>query len=104
MQGGNATESLRDKVVIVTGAGSGIGYETALAFAREGAKLVLADRRGERLPELAGRIEALGGEALVVATDVSRRDQVDAMAQASTKKGEARRALWEEYKPWVTFR
>ena len=78
--------SLKDKVVIVTGAGSGIGYETALAFARQGAKLVLADRREERLPELAQRLDALGGEALTVVTDVSKREQVERMVQATVDR------------------
>lgn len=78
--------SLKDKVVIVTGAGSGIGYETALAFARQGAKLVLADRREERLPELAQRLDALGGEALTVVTDVSKREQVECMVQATVDR------------------
>ncbi|OGO52863.1 MAG: hypothetical protein A2148_05670 [Chloroflexi bacterium RBG_16_68_14] len=78
--------SLKDKVVIVTGAGSGIGYETALAFAREGARLVLADRRQDRLPELAGQIEALGSEALVMPTDVSQREQVERLVQAAVQR------------------
>jgi NADP-dependent 3-hydroxy acid dehydrogenase YdfG len=78
--------SLKDKVVIVTGASSGIGYETALAFAREGTKSVLAARREERLRELAGRIEALGGEALVVPTDVSKREQVERLVQAAVDR------------------
>ncbi len=78
--------TLKDKVVIVTGASSGIGYETALAFAREGTKSVLAARREERLRELAGRIEALGGEALVVPTDVSKREQVERLVQAAVDR------------------
>jgi NADP-dependent 3-hydroxy acid dehydrogenase YdfG len=78
--------SLKDKVVIVTGASSGIGYETALAFAREGAKTVLAAPDEEPLRELAGRIEALGGEALVVPTDVRDRDQVERMVQSAVDR------------------
>ncbi len=75
--------SLKRKVVIVTGASSGIGYETALAFAREGARLVLAALDEKPLQDLAARIEALGGEAIAVVTDVSKRDQVERMVGAA---------------------
>lgn len=77
---------LDGKVVIVTGASSGIGYETALAFGHEGAKLALADRRQERLRELAERIEALGGEVLVAPTDVSKREQVERMVWSAVER------------------
>ena len=78
--------SLKDKVVIVTGASSGIGYETSLAFAREGAKMVIAARREERLRQLAARIEEAGGEALVVPTDVTKREQVERLVQAAVDR------------------
>jgi len=58
-------------VALVTGASSGIGHACALAFAQKGAKVVLAARRVERLDELVAEIEALDGEALAVATDVT---------------------------------
>ncbi len=61
---------LEDKVVVITGASSGIGEETALALAREGAKLVLAARREDRLRALAEKIKASGGEAVVFAADL----------------------------------
>jgi short-subunit dehydrogenase len=61
---------LRGKVVLVTGASSGIGEAAALRFARRGSRLVLAARRLERLEALAERIRAHGGEALPVQTDV----------------------------------
>lgn len=75
--------SLKDKVVIVTGASSGIGYETALAFAREGARLVLAALDEKPLRDLAERIQESGGQAIAVATDVSERDQVERMVGAA---------------------
>ncbi|HEY7461753.1 MAG TPA: SDR family NAD(P)-dependent oxidoreductase [Gemmatimonadota bacterium] len=62
---------LTGKVAIVTGASSGIGEATARRLAEEGARVVLAARREERLEALRGRIGATGGEALAVPTDVA---------------------------------
>lgn len=62
---------LEGRVAMVTGASSGIGEACALVFARKGAKVVLAARRVERLEALVAKIEALGSEALAVATDVT---------------------------------
>jgi len=63
--------SFHDQVVLVTGASSGIGRETALTFARQGASVALAARRREQLEETAAAVTAAGGRALVVPTDVS---------------------------------
>jgi NADP-dependent 3-hydroxy acid dehydrogenase YdfG len=71
---------IRDSVVIVTGASSGIGAATARAAARAGARVVLAARREERIRELAAE---LGGGAIAVRCDVTDRIQVDALAQAA---------------------
>jgi len=62
------------KVVVVTGAASGLGRETALAFAREGAKVVVADVDADGLEQTANALRALGSEALAVATDISDTD------------------------------
>jgi short-subunit dehydrogenase len=74
---------IRGKVIIVTGASSGIGEATASQFGREGAKVVLAARRVERLEALAREIKALstGAETLVVPTDLSKLDDVEALVR-----------------------
>jgi len=63
--------SFRDQVVLVTGASSGIGRETALTFARQGAAVALAARRRAQLEEVAAAVTGEGGRALVVPTDVT---------------------------------
>jgi NADP-dependent 3-hydroxy acid dehydrogenase YdfG len=68
------TENISGKVVVITGASSGLGEATARHLAQSGAKLVLGARRLDRLQALAGEL-GLDGNA-VVATDVSRADQV----------------------------
>jgi NADP-dependent 3-hydroxy acid dehydrogenase YdfG len=67
-------QEVNDKVVVITGASSGLGEATARRLAREGAKLVLGARRLERLQTLAGEL-SLGDEA-VVQTDVTDYEQV----------------------------
>jgi uncharacterized protein len=68
---------LRGRVVVVTGASAGIGEATAVAFARQGAKVVLAARRLDRLEDLATRIERAGGHALAMKIDVTDHDQLE---------------------------
>jgi len=67
---------LKDRVAIVTGASAGIGASIATVFAKEGAKVVLAARRREQLDALARTIQAAGGTALAVPTDVTVEEQV----------------------------
>jgi len=67
------------KVALITGASSGIGRATAELFAVRGAKLVLAARRKEELDSLASEIEARGGQATVVVTDVAVAQDVERM-------------------------
>ncbi len=75
---------LQGKVAVVTGAGSGIGWAVALAFAREGARVVVSDCRTDGEGEAVVRaIEAAGGDAVYVAADVSREDQVEALVRGA---------------------
>jgi NADP-dependent 3-hydroxy acid dehydrogenase YdfG len=72
---------LKDKVILITGASSGFGANAAELFAKEGAAVVLAARRINRLQDLAARIQAQGGEALAVPVDVSERADVENLVQ-----------------------
>jgi NAD(P)-dependent dehydrogenase (short-subunit alcohol dehydrogenase family) len=67
---------IKDKVVVITGASSGIGEATALLLAERGAKVVLGARGPDRLEALAARIAASGGEAAYARIDVKRREDV----------------------------
>jgi NAD(P)-dependent dehydrogenase (short-subunit alcohol dehydrogenase family) len=70
---------LSEKIAVITGAGSGIGQAVALEFSRARAKIVCCGRRESKLLETASLIQEVGGEALVVPTDVTQKDQVDSM-------------------------
>jgi short-subunit dehydrogenase len=74
--GTSATERFHDKVVLITGASSGIGEELALQLARAGARLALAARRTERLEQLQRKIRDAGGaEPLIIACDVTADEE-----------------------------
>jgi 3-oxoacyl-[acyl-carrier protein] reductase len=72
---------LKDKVAIVTGAGTGIGRAIVLAYAQEGASVVLTGRTEETLAKVAEEVRALGGKALTVRASVSEPSEVQRMVQ-----------------------
>ena len=74
---------LKNKVAILTGAGSGIGKATALMFAKEGAKVVVAGRRAEPLKKVVDTIRSEGGAAIDHPTDVTDETQVKALVQTA---------------------
>jgi NAD(P)-dependent dehydrogenase (short-subunit alcohol dehydrogenase family) len=75
--------NLRGKVVVITGASSGLGRAGAMEFARRGAKLVLGARRAEALEETAAKCRALGARVVVRVTDVTDGEQVQRLADAA---------------------
>lgn len=68
--------NIKGKVVAITGASSGIGEATAVMLAAQGAKVVLAARRKDRLESLVNKISAAGGEAVYLVTDIKKRDEL----------------------------
>lgn len=72
---------LENKIAVITGGGRGIGRAIALAYAKEGANLVLASRSQEALEETRAMVEDLGRKALVVSTDIRREDSVRNLAE-----------------------
>jgi NADP-dependent 3-hydroxy acid dehydrogenase YdfG len=72
--------TIQDKVVIITGASSGIGEATARELASKGAKLVLAARREDRLQKLREEIQNNGGQAIYKVTDVTSHEQMEELA------------------------
>jgi NADP-dependent 3-hydroxy acid dehydrogenase YdfG len=77
---------MKNKVAIVTGASSGIGYATALALSRAGAKVAAGARRIDRLESLQSEITKNGGEIFIQKLDVTIKSECDAFADAVIKK------------------
>ena len=76
----------KDKVVVITGASSGIGEATALLLAERGAKVVLGARGADRLEGLAKRIAAAGGAAADAPTDVRRREDLSKLLRLAIER------------------
>src|SRR5919109_2862221 len=79
---------IKGKAVVVTGASSGIGEATARQFGREGAKVVLAARRVDRLQSLAQEIVAMGtdAETLVVQSDLSKLEDIQSLINQTLER------------------
>jgi NAD(P)-dependent dehydrogenase (short-subunit alcohol dehydrogenase family) len=77
----NTMQRLTDRVAIVTGGGRGIGKAIALAYAREGADIVVVARTGEEIAQTVSEIEDVGRKGLAIQADVSNPDDVDRMVE-----------------------
>ncbi|MGE5418249.1 MAG: SDR family NAD(P)-dependent oxidoreductase [Acidobacteriota bacterium] len=76
---------LKEKVAVITGGGTGIGRDAAMALAREGAKIIVSGRRLEPLEETVQLIKSEGGEAAAVSADVTNWDSISALQEATKK-------------------
>lgn len=108
-------DAFRDQVVIVTGASAGIGKSLALLLASQGAKVTIAARRADRLQDLAAECRQMGGEVLMVRTDVSDERQCKALIDETVaaygrldmlinNAGLAASALFEEFPDLCLFK
>lgn len=79
------TENIKGKVVVITGASSGLGEATARLLSSEGATVVLAARRADRIKALADELNGQGGKALAVTTDVTDRQQVKVLVDKAVE-------------------
>jgi NAD(P)-dependent dehydrogenase (short-subunit alcohol dehydrogenase family) len=77
---------LKDKVTVITGAGSGIGRASAIMFAKEGAKVVVADLEGPRGEDVAGVIRERGGRAIAVQMDVTKENDVRDLVEMTVRE------------------
>jgi len=77
---------IKDKVAIVTGASSGIGYATALTLSKSGAKVAIGARRTDKLLELENKIRQNGGEVFSQKLDVTKKSDCDSFVDATIKK------------------
>jgi NADP-dependent 3-hydroxy acid dehydrogenase YdfG len=79
------SNNIEGKVVVITGASSGLGEATARHLSAHGAAVVLGARRADRIQSLAGELSASGGKALAIATDVTHCDQVNRLVEAGAQ-------------------
>lgn len=78
--------SIENKVVVITGAGSGIGRATAILLASRGASVVLGARREAQIAAVVAGIRAAGGQAIHLPTDVAKREQVEALVRFACER------------------
>ena len=79
------SNNIAGKVVVITGASSGLGEATARHLSAQGARVALGARRGDRIKALASELTAKGGKAIAVATDVTHVEQVKGLVEAAVK-------------------
>lgn len=79
------SNSIEGKVVVITGASSGLGEATALHLSTQGASLVLGARRKDRIDALADKLTGTGGKAIALETDVAQREQVKRLVDAAVQ-------------------
>ena len=79
------SDNIEGKVVVITGASSGLGEASARLLAAQGTSVVLGARRQDRIKSLADELTARGGKALAVTTDVTHRDQVKKLVDAAVQ-------------------
>lgn len=77
---------LKDKVAIITGAGSGIGAATAILFAQEGAKVAVVDINQKGMDEVVRKIKSTGGQAIALKVNIAKTEEVDKMAESVLKE------------------
>jgi NADP-dependent 3-hydroxy acid dehydrogenase YdfG len=77
---------IQDKIIVITGASSGIGYSTAKALAKKGAKIVAGARRKNRLETLQKEITDAGGEIIICETDVTKKSDCDNLVKQAINK------------------
>ena len=80
------SNKIRGKVVVITGASSGLGEAAARLLSAQGATVVLGARRSDRLQSLADELSGSGGKALAIATDVTHRNQVKRLVDTAAQK------------------
>ena len=88
------------KVALVTGGGTGIGRATAIAFAREGAKVVIGNRNREAGEAVVKAIKDGGGEASFLRTDVASEDDVKALVEEHVQEKNSQLARFETIKKY----
>ncbi len=79
------SNNIEGKVVVITGASSGLGEATARLLSAQGASVVLGARRADRIQALANELTAAGGKAITVTTDVTHRDQVKRLVDSAVR-------------------